>query len=318
MGMLKMRLCAYILAAAVAMLAGCEDANFGLGPADLYVKPTVAVMKFENRAPISMGWNLGDGTADILVDRLMATGRYHVVERAELGEVVKEVKLQNSGATREENRAAKGRFKNAQYLIKGTITDFGVVSKESGFFGAGGFDIAGGGNRAVMGVTVYVIDVESGEIVCSRSFQESLRAGDMATTASYKSVAFGGSTFYSTPLGKATAKVIQNAVKEITLSVAARPWEPKIAKVTEGAVIINGGSDRRVAVGAEYQVVRPGEPVTNPDTGDVLGHTAGTIVAHIRVRRVYAQYSEADLVSGRAESVAVGQRCQKVQAVASN
>jgi curli biogenesis system outer membrane secretion channel CsgG len=300
----------------LATLGGCSD-NFGLGPPDQYVKPTVAVMKFENRAPMSMGWNLGDGTADVLVDKLMATGRYHVVERAELGEVAKELKLQQSGVTRPELRAQKGRVKNAQYLIKGTITDFGIVSGDKGFMGLGGLDFAGGGNRAVMGVTVYVIDVESGEIVCSNSFQESLRAGDAASAANYKSVAFGGSTFYSTPLGKATEKVVKRAVKEITLAIAARPWEPKVAKVqTDGTVLVSGGSDRRVALGSEYQVIRPGEPVTNPDTGDVIGQTAGAIVAHIRIRMVYQQYSEAEVTSGRADAIAVGQRCMRVQTVA--
>ena len=141
----------------------------------------------------------------------------------------------------------------------------------------------------------------------------------MASSANYKSVAFGGSTFYSTPLGKATANVLHNAVKEITLAIAARPWEPKIAKVqADGTVLISGGSDRHVTAGSEYQVIRPGEPVTNPDTGDVLGQTAGTIVAQVRVRQVYAQYSEADITSGRSDALATGQRCQKVQAVASH
>lgn len=312
--MMHLRAC--VLAVAVvsaAMAGGCGDSNFGLGPADQYVKPTVAVTKFENRAAMTMGYNLGDGTADILVDKLMATGRYQVVERAEIAEVTKELKLQQSGATRPELRAQKGRIKNAQYLIKGVVTDFGIVSQDKGFLGLGGLDFAGGANRAVMGVTVYVIDVESGEIVCSRSFQESIRAGDAAASASYKSVSFGGSTFYATPLGKATAEVLRNAVREITLAIAARPWEAKIAKApVDGTVLISGGSDRHVAVGSEYQVLAAGEPVTNPDTGDVIGQTAGSVVASIRIRQVHPQYSEAAVISGKADAITVGQRCQKI------
>jgi len=36
-----------------------------------YIKPGVAVMKFENRAQFDMHWDLGGGMRDILVDRLV-------------------------------------------------------------------------------------------------------------------------------------------------------------------------------------------------------------------------------------------------------
>jgi curli biogenesis system outer membrane secretion channel CsgG len=86
----------FVFSSGLLATAGCQH-SLTADPAEDYVKPTIAVMKFENRAPFPLGWNLSDGTADILVDRLMATRRFHVIERTEPDSVLREQRLQNSG-----------------------------------------------------------------------------------------------------------------------------------------------------------------------------------------------------------------------------
>ena len=298
---------------AVACCAGCSD-DFSWGAKGDFVKPTVAVMKFENRAPFQMGWNLSDGMADMLVARLVETKRFHVVERPEIDSVMNELRFQHSGATRDQRKAELGRLKNVQYLVKGTVTDFGHVSASRGFGAAGGWDIFGGSTRAVMGMTLYVVDVESGEIICSESMEESVRANDLAVKAVYKDVGFGGSTFYQTPLGRATNRVIDKAIKRIAAAIASRPWEPKIATVQpDGSVIINGGQDHGVKAGAEYDVVEAGQPILCPDTGDMIGRQPGKVLGRVRVYDVRDRYSLASVLSGRAGDFQPGQRCQKAQ-----
>ena len=293
------------------LAAGCSE-GFGSLRSGKYVKPTIAVMKFENRAPFPLNWDLGTGMRDILVDRLVATERYQVVERPELGSVVGELQFQQSGVTRPEGRAATGRVKNVQYLIKGTVTDFGHVSTNRGFLGVSNWDLFGGSNRAVMGITLYVVDVESGEIVTSESIEESVRASDMSVQGQYQNVAFGGSVFYQTPLGRATAKVIDKAVKRITQTIASAPWKPKVALVrADGTVMINGGRDHGIRRGAEYDVVEPGEAVVDPDTGDRLGHAAWKRAGRVRVREVYPAHSEADVIEGAPDDFRPGQLCRK-------
>jgi curli biogenesis system outer membrane secretion channel CsgG len=300
-------LSALAMATAAALIGGCGGA---VADAGNFEKPTIAVMKFENRAPFPLGWKIGDGTADILVDRLVATGRYQVVERPELAAVQRELNLQNSGATRVQGRSEKGRLKNAQYLIKGTVTDFGHVSTSRGFFGGGGWDIFGGGNRAIMCMTMYVVDVESGQIICSESIEESVRARDVSVEATYKGVAFGGSSFYRTPLGEATTKVIERAVRRITEVIAAQPWEPRVAMVEPGGtLIINGGVDRGLCVGQEYDVVDAGQPVIDPKTGDLLGYRSAATIGRIRITGVQERYSTAAPALGDSRQFQVGQRC---------
>jgi len=299
--------------------AGCGTPGLPLGAdPDDYVKPTIAVMKFEDRSG-ARGMNAGEGMKDVMVDRLLATKRFQVIERPEIDSILGELRLQGSGATRTQRRAALGRIKNVQYLLKGTITDFGVVSGGSSFFGTGGLRLFGGGDRAVMGVTLYVVEVESGQIICSRSIEESVRAKEGSARAGAKGLTFGGSSFYRTPLGRAARKVIGKAVREVCESIDARKWRPRIALVQPGGVVvINGGKDRDVKRGSVYGVFAAGEAIIDPDTGDRIGTQPGPLCGHIRVTRVHPRYSVAQLVQGKCDTLAIGQTCQPVSAIARN
>ena len=120
-----------VMAFGVLALLGCQA-----GPQASYVKPTIAVLRFDNKAPVPFQWDLGGGTKDILTDRLVKTDRFHVIERPDIESVMREIHLENTGQTREQDRAKVGQLKNLQYLIKGTITDFGQVGGVNGVEGA--------------------------------------------------------------------------------------------------------------------------------------------------------------------------------------
>lgn len=307
-----MRIIGLVCALAAVLAAGCGASGAGRSAED-YIKPTIAVMKFENRVSFPLGWNLGGGMQEVLVDRLMETGRYHVVERQELDSVLKEIRFQQSGATRSEGKATTGRIMNCRYLIKGVVTDFGHVSSKNGGMAFGDLgSLFGSSNQAVMGIILYVVDVESGEVIASENISESVSAGDVAVNVAYKGVAFGGSSFYRTPLGRATTRVVDQAVRRITAAIASQPWEPKVALVqADGSVVINGGRDRGVRVGAEFSVAEEGPPILDPTTGDVIGHSAGKDVGQLIVHEVYDRYAVATVVVGRAAEFRAGQNCRR-------
>jgi curli biogenesis system outer membrane secretion channel CsgG len=307
------------LAAVLVASVGCARRD-ALSVPEGYVKPTIAVMKFENNAPFPLKWNLGDGMRDILVDRLVDTDCYHVLERGEMDSLLAEMRLQNSGATRQEGRAEVGRWKNVQYLIKGTVTDFGHVSSHDGGLGLGSsFGLFGSGSCAVMSMTLYVVDVESGEIVASERIEETVKAKDVSVKAAYKDVALGGSTFYRTPLGRATADVIDTAVKRITRSIVARPWKPRVALIRKGGtILLNGGRNRRVSEGDEFVVKEYGEAIIDPTTGDLLGYTQGDTVGRVRVTDVKQKYAVAEVIRGEPTKLAVGQQCELAVDVSSS
>ena len=309
-----------IVAFTACLAGGCTSADRSgvLGRPAAFVQPTIAVMKFENRAAFPLSWDLGSGLQDVLVHRLVATGRYHVIERPEIDAVLRELKFQQSGLTREQEKAAPGEIKNVQYLVKGTITDFAHVATERGFLGLGAFGGSAGSSQAVMGMTMYVVDVQSGEIVCSESIQQTVHATDLNVAAAYKNVAFGGSVFYRTPLGQATNEVVQKAVARITDAIGSRPWRPRVAAVRDeragGGVLLNGGRDRDLAPGREFEVMEAGAKVLDPDNGDVIGSEPGVPVGRVRVTEVMDRFSVAEIVAGRPESLRVGQMCRPAAA----
>lgn len=280
-------------------------------PAD-FVTPTVAVMKFDNQAGSFLSWNLGSGMRDILVDRLVATKRFRVIERPELDFVISELQLQQSGITREQRKAKLGKVKNVQYLIKGTITDFGHVSSLNAFGGTEDLGVFGGQSRAVMGMILYVVDVESGEIIASESLQQSVYAASVEVKARYKGVAFGGSAFYQTPLGEATHYVVSRAVAKTTGVIASRPWTPRIAAIADnGDIILNGGRDRGIRTGASYEVLGEGRPIFDPETGDVLGRLDQPTLGVVSITKVAERYSIGRLVTGA--NFKVGSECRPVR-----
>ena len=121
----------------------------------------------------------------------------------------------------------------------------------------------------------------------------------------------GGSVFYQTPLGRATARVMDDAVRKITEAIASRRWQPKIAALNDdGTVLLNGGMNRKVAVGRQYDVLEIGQAIVDPDTGDLLGRKEDTILGRLRVVEVRARYSVAEVVSGDPERLRVGLSCR--------
>ena len=300
----------------VATAGGCSDpAGYFADPAD-YVKPTVAVIRFDNRASIQSQWSIGDGFQSVLVDRLVDSGRFSVLERAEMGAVIGEQKLQASGLTRTQRQVKRMNLKNAQYLVKGSITDFNVTQ------GAGAYaswqdwwrmlGIGGSANaeKAVVGVTLNVVDVESGEIVDSTALEGSAYATAFSGRVDYKQLTFGGNAFYRTPLGRAMKDVLGDVVRHVVRVIASQPWRPKIATIEpDGSVLLNGGTNRNIKPGMQYEVYLLGAPIKDPDTGDTLGRRAKQVIATVEVVDVQAKFAGARILSGDKTALEPGLLC---------
>jgi curli biogenesis system outer membrane secretion channel CsgG len=304
-----------LLLVLMAFCGGC-DALWGSGDPARFVKPSVAVIKFDNRAPFPLQWDLGDGMKEMLTDALVTSERYRVIERLEIDTVLRELRFQYTGATRNSGRAGQGRLKNVQYLIKGTITDFGHLSTSRGILAhIDHFDIFTSAQKAVMGMTLQVIEVESGEVVSSTRLEKAINAKDVTVNAAYGKMAMGGGMFVRTPLGRATADVIRKAVKQITSSIAERKWAPKIAALQpDGTIALNGGENRKMRSGAVYEVRELGEAIMDPESEDVLGYTRGKVIGWLQVTQVKDRYSIAHVINGDRENFRPGQLCKLSEA----
>ena len=288
-----------LMAVICAMGAGCNRIKYSAVDEAKYIKPTIAVVDFENRAPVHTKWQLGDGMADQLIGRLIQTRRYVVLERQKtLQAVLSELKRSKDKRFRQEGKPQMGQLKHVRYLIKGTITDFGHVETVEGFWRLFDWGLLGTSSHSIVAATIYVIDVESGQVIACSNVEAKIRDKKDKEKVNVDGMAFGSYTFYQTSLGRATSKMLDRAVRRIAKTIAERPFQPKIASINNEQIIISGGKNRRIEPGDEY-IVRPmAQSVIDPDSGDLLGHITGEKIGRVKVMQTTEKFSIASIVEG--------------------
>ena len=285
------------------LISGCSDVVYTPEQEAKFVKPTIAVLTFENRAPAMMQSQLGSGMAEQLTERLIATKRYVVIERQYFSQILKELNQSQGAMFRDQGRLQMGQLKHVKYLIRGVITDFGYVETTHGLgrvlgvFGPISYD--------VVAATLTVVDVQTGQNVASISVEGKAKVTNRQGSMKDANVAFGGHAFYKTTLGKATNEMLDNAVREITQVLAERKFHPKVARVDGSMLYITGGEDRMINSGDIYIVRDIPQSVTDPDTGDNLGSIPGRFIGKVQILNVSEKFSYGKILLG--DSFAEGQ-----------
>jgi len=238
---MKLRLIAGLCA--LGMLTGCPAAGTttqvresGSGPsmeearAADYNGPQarIAVARFENKAGSTGNWwnpSIGDGMADMLTTALFNSGRFIVLEREAIDDVLSEQDLGASGRVRQDTAAAIGEIEGAELLVVAAVTEFSEnASGTRGSFGGsrigrviGG--IAGGSSSAHMAIDLRIIDTNTSRVLAATSVEGEAKDFDIGgALAGYTgSHALGGSlsTWENTPREKALRQVIGKAVQEV-------------------------------------------------------------------------------------------------------
>ena len=148
-------------------------------------KIPIVVMDFEARVP-GQGWQVGHGASDMLITALVKTKKYKVYERDRLNTIMKEQKLQMSGAVDMSTAVQIGKLVGAKYILTGAVTEFGVA--KSGAHGGGWFDVGKKHYRAA--VDVRAVNVKTGEIVFADTGSGALKSSAVSV------LGFGGGESY--------------------------------------------------------------------------------------------------------------------------
>src|SRR6185503_1962157 len=119
--------------------------------------------------------NLGQAAASLLVEHLIASGNFRVLERTNLDQVKTEQQLVASTAAQQgQTVAQQAKLIGAKYVISGQITKFGRSKKKKGggFLGVVTKSIAGVGIESHqteydVGLTARIVDATTGEVVAS-------------------------------------------------------------------------------------------------------------------------------------------------------
>lgn len=234
--------------------------------------------------------DVGQGIADLLVDRLVTSGVYSVIERKALDKILAEQNFSNSNRADPSSAAQIGRVLGVDTIIIGSITQFGRDDKSTniGGFGSvtGRFGIGGVGRKkakAVVGISARMINVDTGEILGVASGKgESTRSGTSLIGAGGSSGGAGGgaynmssSNFAGTILGEAVSDAVDEVAKGLDSNasrIATREIkvEGLVADATGGILVLNVGTSAGVKVGARLLVKRPVREIKDPATGRVL------------------------------------------------
>ncbi|MDQ6698892.1 MAG: LPS assembly lipoprotein LptE [Acidobacteriota bacterium] len=91
-------------------------------------KPRVAIQTFENPANLAKT-NIGDALTEIVTTELAKNGKYRIVDRQAVGELMKEIQFGRTDNAAGVTFAAKGGFKGAEFLLVGKITNFSFQEK---------------------------------------------------------------------------------------------------------------------------------------------------------------------------------------------
>ncbi len=257
------------------------------------LKKVIAVSRFENRTNYSGQWNLGSGMADQLTDALIQSGKFIVVERQTLVDIISEQDLAASGRAAVSKSAQTGKIVPAQILIKGTITEFEAQSDKGGTgISFRGISLGGSKSSAHVAVIVRIIDSSSGQVLDSVRVEGTAKAGGMKFGLNIKGVSFGTEDFKKTPLGKAVQMAIDRAVVQISKGLDSIAFTGKIIKVDGDTIFTNIGGRNGVTSGTEFNVYSLGEELIDPDTGENLGSDK-TKVGSIEITIVKEKFSKA-------------------------
>jgi curli biogenesis system outer membrane secretion channel CsgG len=258
-------------------------------------KLRVAVVAFENNSTWSYwGGRLGEAAADVFVTALMDTGKFSIIERDKVDIVLAEQDFGASGRITPQTAARIGKMLGVDLLLTGSVSQFSIRRTGGGIRGVG------------VGVTTgkvvlqsRLVNTTTGEIVVAAE-EENKKT---LIGARFKSINFRQNFDYGMAneiMHPAVEKMVGKIVQK-TSGMSSTAHSGRVIKTSGNKVWINLGADSGVRVGDEFEVVRKGEELIDPDTGLSLGaeeEKVGTIV----VTEVKEKYAIATIQSGSAQA----------------
>jgi curli biogenesis system outer membrane secretion channel CsgG len=160
---------------------------------------------------------IGDGMRDMLTTSLFNTNRYIVLERAQLGEVLKEQDLATAGRIKKGTEAKTGEIYGADLIVTAAVTEFeGSAKGVGGGTRVLGVTVGGGLKKAHLAIDLRIIDATTSQVVAATSVEgeaTSFALGGATNIGGSLPVALGG--FSKTPTEKAIRACIQKAVNYV-------------------------------------------------------------------------------------------------------
>jgi curli biogenesis system outer membrane secretion channel CsgG len=265
-------------------------------------KPRIAVIKIENKTQYWHG-RLGPSCEDWLVNKLVNSGEFRVIERAQLESVLAEQGLSLSGGIDDKTAVSVGKLLGCQLILHGAVTDFSI--QKAGAHGAFGVGFGVKKTTAEGTLDVRLISTTTAEIVFAAQEKGEHSFSNVSVAG------FGGGMDYDESQAR---QIFEPAVDRLVQQIIAKTeqikdslgsaavLEGKVAKVGDGKVYISIGSTDGVKEGDTYAVFRLGEAIIDPDSGAVLGQDKARI-GKFTVTNVVADHLSIGVADGGSPQV---------------
>lgn len=234
------------------------------------IKRKVAIGRFSNETQYAKGVfydkendPMGKQALDILSAKLAASGKFLLLERSDLAQLLEEAKKSENG---ESGLQSIG----ADYLIIGSITEFGRKNT-----GKEGVFTSTKMQTVEAGVAIRLVDVSTGLIV----YSDEAKGQAQITTRSTLGVG-GRADFDATLSDKAISEAIGQLVENIINKCTDKPWRTFFLTYDADAQMIAGGASQGVKEGDTFAVKTRGKKVKNPQSGMMIelpGKQIGTV-----------------------------------------
>ncbi len=256
--------------------------------------PRIAVMSFDVGSDAKMNASkqfgmtddLGRDLSDLLLDKLVADGRYSVIERSKIDAVMKE-QITSNGDRNDPATAAKiGKIAGVSAIVIGMVTQYGGEVKDTKInipgIKLGPFSTKK--SQVSVKINARLIDTNTGEVlaVATADGEASESKTDVAkadAVYSTKTKDFGTST-----IGKATMSAIDTIADKVEhparpvggggapvpVAASTASYSGLVAYVSGKTIIVNVGAKAGVKVGDTINIARPGQPIKDPVSGAVI------------------------------------------------
>lgn len=236
--------------------------------------------------------NIGQGIQAMLTQRVTQDGRFTVVERRKVNQIMHEQDFDASNRVKRGTGARVGQIKGADLTLMGDIVVFGRDDRRvgggvgGGTFGAaaaiGGYKATG---KAVVVLDYRIVDVETSEVVASGEARgESKRTSAGGGAGFWAGGVIGGgginmtsSNFGETIIGEATMDAVNKLSADISgkalvggADSRANDLDALVADVSGDMITINAGAAAGLQVGQTFTVYHKGKVIKDPSTGEVL------------------------------------------------
>jgi curli biogenesis system outer membrane secretion channel CsgG len=236
----------------IAKLRDYETEKTFMGP-----KRRIAVASFKNETRFG-DRRLGNSVTDVFVTELSKTGRFTILERESVDKLLQETNF--SSTLGQGTVAAEQQFLDADYIITGAVTKYGVntVGKKK-------LISSSKEQKAEVSVDVKMVDVRTGEVLFSET-------GEGVSTIKYgTTLGVGTSGGYDESLEQeafraSAIKVMDNIIE----TVDKRPWSAAVVKFSGDKIYINSGMKSNLKIGAKLNVYRFGDKIEYK--GQFLGY----------------------------------------------